>query len=247
MTHTWVCYWRGCCQAGPPSPEVGGQEIRTEHKDWAPVGGEPRVRSLFVSLAFPLISLSNELERQLGTRSLPRDPGPLEPEHRGHQGQEGGPGLPSEQGTGLQSQARPGPVGDSWAARAEGVPGSAPPQRTPRSAGNRCCCASSSPQGAFLLVGRASGQQTEHKGPGSANCCKAEVSSLHSDGAFVRSCWWKPAGQRPPSWALESPGRLAAHPVCVHTRLQQKCKRQGRPFDLVCTWGHFTLGLTGSC
>ena len=45
-------------------------------------GGAQRVRALFVSLAFPLISLFNELEQQLGTRSLPRDPGSLEPEHR---------------------------------------------------------------------------------------------------------------------------------------------------------------------
>ena len=44
--------------------------------------GAPRVRFPFVSPAFPLISLFNELERLLGTHSLPRDPGSLEPEHR---------------------------------------------------------------------------------------------------------------------------------------------------------------------
>ncbi|CAI9167330.1 unnamed protein product [Rangifer tarandus platyrhynchus] len=48
------------------------------------------------------VGLSNELERQLGTRSLPRDPGSLEPERRGHQGLEGGPGPPLEQDTGLR-------------------------------------------------------------------------------------------------------------------------------------------------
>lgn len=75
--------------------------------DW---GGAEDPLSLCLS-AFPLISLSNELERQLGTRSLPRDPGSLEPERRGHQGLEGGPGPPLEQDTGLRSQAQPGPVG----------------------------------------------------------------------------------------------------------------------------------------
>lgn len=74
------------------------------------MGGVLRVRFLFVSPAFPLISLFNELERQLGTRSLPRDPGSLEPV-QGRRGQEGGPRLPLEQDTGLRSQAQPGPVG----------------------------------------------------------------------------------------------------------------------------------------
>lgn len=40
MTHTWVCYWRGCRLAGAPSPEVEGQEIRTETQRLVPGWGE---------------------------------------------------------------------------------------------------------------------------------------------------------------------------------------------------------------
>lgn len=53
MTHTWVCYWRGCRLAGAHSPEVGGQEIRTEHKGWSQGGGSAEgPRSLCLS-GFP--------------------------------------------------------------------------------------------------------------------------------------------------------------------------------------------------
>lgn len=114
--------------------------------------GAPRVRFPFVSPAFPLISLFNELERQLGTHSLPRDPGSLEPvQGRWGQTPPGAGHRATKSGTARACG------GDGWAARAERVPESAPSQRTPRSASNRCYSAFSSRQGGISICGEGFG------------------------------------------------------------------------------------------
>ena len=151
-----------------------------------------------------------------------------------------------EQDTGLESQAQTGPVGltsglHGLRGSQSQLPLSAPPDLQITGAVVRPAHIT----GGFLFVGRALGCRLSGRAPDQANCCKVEVSSFYLDGVFVRSCWWGLAGQRPPSWAPESPGRLAGlGPSCVltHTCLQQKWKCQGMPLDLVCAWGAFHRG-----